>query len=92
MIGKSAVLISVTVILAADGNSLSALSAASRTLSNAASESNPGSNSNCTLAWPSLAVAVMDFSPVSEANSASIGPTSTSSASSGEMPSIEVET
>ena len=77
---------------ASSGSSFAARSAASRTESSAWSASKPGSNSSITAPWPSRAVPSILRSPVSDANSVSIGSTSSRSASCGAMPSSVVKT
>ena len=92
-IGKRAVLISVTVgSRASSGRFVLARSTASRTLSMASSTLPPGSNSSCTLPKPSPAWDVMVFRPVRDPSSASKGLISRRSLSSGEMPSMPVDT
>ena len=92
-IGKSAVLISVTDgSRASSGRSTLARSTASRTLSIASSTLPPGSNSSWMLPNPSPAWEVIVFKPAREPSSVSSGLINRRSLSSGEIPSIPVET
>ena len=69
------------------GNFALALSTFSRTSCSALSVLMPASNSSCTFAPPSYALAVISLMPSIERSSCSMGRTSSRSASSGEIPS-----